>query len=207
MSQRRTRLLLLLPFVCFASCQRPEAVDPRGKSASNSSGAIAPPPLKADADALAVANSLAEEIVVARPTEGAPVQAAAAVVPSPLSQGASATLIVRVKIAPGWHIYAFGGNGGPNQPTRLELTLPEGCAAEGKWQSPASSALMGAQGMAEIYETEAIFKQPLRCASSMPIGRASIVCEVHFQACDHRRCLRPERLKLDVPIQIVSEEK
>lgn len=207
MSPHRTRLLLSLALACLASCQRPVAVDSGDEPASNSSGMIDPQP-KADADALAAeANSAAEEIVVARPTEGAPVQAAAAVAPSPSVQGASATLIVRVKIAPGWHIYAFGGNGGPNQPTRIELTLPEGCAAEGEWQSPASSVLVGAQGMAEIYETEAIFKQPLRCASSMPIGRASIVCTVHFQACDHRRCLRPERLKLDVPIQIVSEEK
>jgi DsbC/DsbD-like thiol-disulfide interchange protein len=207
MSQHRTRLLLSLAFVCLVSCQRPVAVDPGDELASNLPGVI-DRQRKADADALVVrANSTAEKIIVARPTEGAPVQAAAAVAPSPSVQGASATLIVRVKIAPGWHIYAFGGNGGPNQPTRIELTLPEGCTAEGKWQSPVTSALMGAQGLAEIYETEAIFKQPLQCASSMPTGRASIVCTIHFQACDHRHCLRPERLTLDVPIQIVSEEK
>jgi len=202
-----TRAFLWLPLVFVTSCQRPVDVDKRlesvsGPSPPNNSASLNPDP-KSSAAAAVSAN---EEIFVANPTDAAPVQGAAAIEPSRLSPGWSATLIIRLKIAPGWHLYAVEGNGGPNQPTRIEATLPTGCSATEEWESPAGSPSVTSTGGAAIYETEAVFKQSLQFESSMLLGQASIVCDVHYQACDRHRCLRPERLTLNVPIQLVSEE-
>ena len=192
MTPRWTSLWLLL--LGFASCQRPLPNDAGTESV--------PAPSQATVDPTSAA---IDRIVVAAPTDMAPVQGAAGIVPSRMSPGGSATLVVRLRIAPGWHLYAADALGGPNQPTRLETTLPAGCSAVGEWESPAAAPLVTSQGVTAIYQTEAVFRQSLQFAASIPLGETAIVCDVHYQACDARRCLRPERLTLQVPVHLVTE--
>ena len=196
MNPWRTYLSLLL--LVLAGCQPSVAVD--ASADSGGSDAVAHE-VAADMVSAAI-----ERIVVEEPTDVAPVLGAAALVPARLSPGGSATLVVRLKIAPGWHIYAAESRDGPNQPTRVDATLPEGCSAVGEWESPPAAPQVTPYGMSAIYQNEAVFRQSLRFEPSIRLGETSIRCDVRYQACDPRRCLQPVRLTLQVPVQLVTEK-
>ncbi|HZU36051.1 MAG TPA: protein-disulfide reductase DsbD N-terminal domain-containing protein [Gemmataceae bacterium] len=127
------------------------------------------------------------------PDDHHPVVASATLQPSTSHAGDTVTLIVNVKIAPGWHIYAKGSSG-PEIVTTLNLaTLPKGVTAKGEWKWPKPDA--GEEGT-KIYQGEVTFRHTFQLAADAPAGSLAIACDMGYQACNASACKPPAKLKL-----------
>jgi DsbC/DsbD-like thiol-disulfide interchange protein len=191
--------------VLVVGCQRSpgdHAGSPQNNAplaASNSSSATA-------IDAR-VGNPPANVVDATQPKDSSPVTAAADISPATIGPGDTATLSIRIRIAPGWHIYALDGGSGPNQPTQIELMLPRGISAIAEWKAPVPGAQVSPTGLVSVYSGEAVFSRLLRASEEFEPATDSINCEFRFQACDHSRCLRPQSILLTVPIHVIADKE
>src|SRR5690242_9450873 len=88
-------------------------------------------------------------ILTDEPMPTKPVVAQAALRPAADRNGSKVELVIGVRIAPGWHIYAADGPTGSGIPTALKWKLPDGIEAVGEWQYPKTSP--GTEEQTEIY--------------------------------------------------------
>lgn len=103
-------------------------------------------------------------------------------------------LVVRVKIHPGYHIYAAVGKGDAFIPTTLDFTLPAGYEKAGDLQR---SSFKGYNSTGTtIYEDKAEFRQPIRGN-----GAGTAQCTLGYQCCDAHICFPPTELKLLVEVK------
>jgi hypothetical protein len=130
-----------------------------------------------------------------------PVRLQAELSPRQIKPGAILELVVRVKTAPTWHIYAAEGSKGPGIPTALNLKLPTGIKAEGEWTNPESSRGMDGQMM---YEGTFEFHRKLRVDRDAALGSMRVVCEFSYQACDLRSCQPPTMENLEAEATITE---
>ncbi|HWB13141.1 MAG TPA: protein-disulfide reductase DsbD domain-containing protein [Pirellulales bacterium] len=142
----------------------------------------------------------ADDVEVDEPVGHKPVAAGVILAPSKLTAPDTATLLIRVKTAPGWHIYAVGQPAGTSQPTRLELSLPEGLEPDGDWVYP--EAVAG--GGNAIYEGDFSFRRRLRLTEAAQPGRLKVGCQIAYQACDPFSCRPPETLRVETAVEVVS---
>ena len=130
-----------------------------------------------------------------------PVAATAELSPSTGHPGGSLVIVIRVKLAPAWHIYDAAGSNGPGVATTLKLSLPEGIEAEGEWSYPKS--ISGADHQM-IYEGAPEFRRKLRVRPDAAAGPVSVTCELGYQACDPHLCRPPTKMELVARAQIVE---
>ncbi len=109
-------------------------------------------------------------------------------------RGDTVALSVRLQMAAFWEIHAVGDEGG-SEATRLELELPEGLKVSGPWQTPEPVSSIAPDGHA-VYSGEVVFTRLIEVTDAAPAGEHDILCRVHYQACDERRCLRPTDVEL-----------
>jgi DsbC/DsbD-like thiol-disulfide interchange protein len=138
------------------------------------------------------------------PTVSSPVTATATISKSSLSPGEEASLTINLRIYSGWHIYGLEG-AGPSQPTQIKLNLPPGITAEGDWTAAAPDTLVTPFGPASIYHTEAAFTRPINVSDAAALGKHDIGCKIAYQACDHSKCLPPQTIELNVPLEVVRK--
>ena len=114
-----------------------------------------------------------------------PVQMAAAVESLP---NGNRKIVIRVKIHPGYHIYAHVAQADPFVPTTFDIRLPDGVREVGKLQEPSGRVYNKAGTV--VYEKEAVFQQEIE-------GKATgdIVCTVRYQCCDDHICMPPTEKK------------
>src|SRR5690606_7423050 len=93
-------------------------------------------------------------LACAEPTEREPVTLNAAVV----AEGDSLAVIVKARMAPGWHIYRYVPPNMPYITTQPVLRLPDGMEASGEWTMSKPIPSQTDQGVL-IYEKEAWFVQ------------------------------------------------
>ena len=122
--------------------------------------------------------------------------------PGSASVGDVVTLTVRVRIARGWHIYGVRAGGGPAQPTKLNLTLPDEVTALGDWTAPSPEYETTALGISPVYQGEVDFSRKLKVSDSAAAGAFDVVCKVDYQACDHSKCLPPASIALTATLEI-----
>lgn len=199
-----TRSLLIAAFALLVGCDRsPSRIDPPVQTAAvaaveaGSANTIDP----IDEESSDVA------INVEQPTDAAPVMAAAALSSTDVHPGKKLSLVIRTRIAPGWHIYALGGASGPNQPTHIKLTLPTGIATGGPWEAPTPVNQMTPMGLVHVYKSDVLFSRQLSVSAAANFETDSITCKLHYQACDHTRCLRPDVVRLAVPLARIHEKE
>ena len=130
-----------------------------------------------------------------------PVVAAAELSPLRSRAGESSVIIVRVKLAPAWHIYAAEGSNGPGVSTALKLKLPEGVEADGQWSYP--KPVLGSDDQ-KIYEGMVEFRRKLRVRPDAAVGPVSVTCELGYQACDPVSCRPPTKVELVATAEIVG---
>ena len=109
-----------------------------------------------------------------------PVQLAAVVETS----GDEKTLVVKMKIHPGYHIYAVVSDKDPYIANTYDISVSEGAALAGELQKPAGR-LLNSTGTV-VYEGEQIFRQKFRGGDN-----GTVKFTVNFQACDNHSCLMP----------------
>ena len=105
-----------------------------------------------------------------------------------VSSSDSLAIIVKVAIAPGWHIYSYVPQNQPYIPIDHILQLPDDVRAVGKWQSTEPMSTANDPGVL-IYETEALFVQKeVKNAGAKP---GKISAGLYYQTCNLRQCLQP----------------
>jgi hypothetical protein len=102
-------------------------------------------------------------------------------------------ILVRGKVAKGWHLYASLPENSPYQLTELSLEMPEGIQAEGGWVLPASQPKKVGSKM-RYWTGDLIFSQ--RIHSATPIVASEIKALVDFQVCDEQMCFPPTQVEL-----------
>ena len=138
------------------------------------------------------------------PNAEQPTVAQAELSPTKIPPGGTLELILKVKVASTWHIYAVGSPQGPGVPTTLKLTLPEGVEAEGEWNCPAPVRSLGGQ---MIYEGSLEFRRRLRVAKGAAYGPIDVSCDFVFQACDPFSCQLPTKVVLTASARIVARKQ
>jgi hypothetical protein len=101
----------------------------------------------------------------------------------------SKELVVKIKIHPGYHLYANVAGGDPYIPTTLVFELPAGYALAGDLQLPPFHPFTS--NGTTIYEDEIVFRQPIRST-----GPGEVKCTVKYQCCDAHICFPPAEEEL-----------
>lgn len=96
----------------------------------------------------------------------------------------SKEVVVRMKIHPGYHTYAFVAKEDPFIVTTLDIELPKGYQKDGIMNTPGSKTFND-QGTA-IYEGELVFRQKIK-----GIGKGQVKCRIEYQCCDNHICMPP----------------
>lgn len=129
-----------------------------------------------------------------RPDEGHPVSIGAALV----TEGDSIGVIVKVELAPGWHIYDYVPPSLPYIPIDTVLKLPAGVRGVGSWIKSAPMASANDPGVL-IYEGEAVFvHKVVRGRGSGPAGGGTIQAGLYYQTCNLRQCLPPVETTIEL---------
>ncbi len=122
-----------------------------------------------------------------------PVSASASLSPANVRSGEELDIVIRVKTAATWHIYAIGKSGGPGVPATLKLTLPKGVEAKADWACP--DPIRASDGQ-KAYEGAVEFRRRLRIGADVSTGRIDVSCELGYQACTPFSCQLPTRVTL-----------
>ena len=103
--------------------------------------------------------------------------------------GGRRQIVVKIKIHPGYHIYARVAKSDPFIATEVKIDLPEGIEPVGELQRPAGRVYNQAGTM--VYEKEAVFRQEITGEAE-----ADLVCHVCYQCCDDTICMTPTEKKI-----------
>lgn len=99
-------------------------------------------------------------------------------------------LIAKVKIHPGYHIYAYVPEGEAFIETEARFLLPDGYTAAGDMQKPFGTPFTG---QIRVYEDEATFVQLIKGKASQPAK-----FEIRYQCCDSQICFPPVTKTIEV---------
>lgn len=113
-----------------------------------------------------------------------------------VNEGDSIAVIVKVSIAPGWHIYAYVPPTQPYIPIDQILYLPEGIKAIGEWKKTEPGSSSDDPGVL-IYEKEAVFIHKAVKLSPAKTG-AIIKAGLYYQTCNLRQCLPPKEITFEL---------
>jgi hypothetical protein len=113
-------------------------------------------------------------------------------------KGALITLIVRLNIADGWHVYAKVPEDAPYKPVTLQAELPKGFRWSGDWTTPHASP-GDVPGLTE-YRGDAVFLRQFYATSAA--SKALINGTVHVQACNTEKCLPAASGTFNVPLTV-----
>jgi hypothetical protein len=147
------------------------------------------------------ASNEVEQPKTEQPKTRHPVEATVEMLPATARPGERSSVVVRVKIAPPWHIYAARGSLGAGVATTLKLGLPDTVEAVGEWTYP--NAAPGPENQM-IYEGTVEFRREIRVKPDATAGPASLSCELGYQACDPVSCRPPTILKMAATFDIVA---
>ena len=100
------------------------------------------------------------------------------------SNGEEKTLTIRMKIHPGFHIYAKVSDKDPYIENTYDISLKGNGKLAGELQKP-TGRMLNTSGTV-VYENEVVLKQKFTAK-----GYGSISFTINFQACDNHACLQP----------------
>lgn len=112
-------------------------------------------------------------------------------------KGALITLVVRLKVADGWHVYAQVPQDVPYKPTKIDAQLPTGLRWSGDWQTPLATN-GDVAGLTE-YRGDVVFTRQFY---STTVGKTKIDGKVQFQVCDVQQCMPAANASFEVPVTI-----
>lgn len=101
-----------------------------------------------------------------------------------VNKGANKEVVVKVRIHPGYHIYAYVADVDPYTQTTLKINLPEGYTKVGDLKKPSFKYF--SDSGTTIYEDEILFTQEISGS-----GRGEVTCAITYQCCDTHICFPP----------------
>lgn len=93
-------------------------------------------------------------------------------------------VVVKIKVHPGYHIYAFVAAVDPYVQTGLKINLPDGYTKVGDLKKPTFKYF--SDSGTTIYEDEIMFTQEISGN-----GKGEVICAVTYQCCDTHICFPP----------------
>ena len=142
----------------------------------------------------------AGEVDVAAPTAADPVQINAVITPDAAAAADDVTLIAKVRVQPGWHVYAKVPDDQPFVPLAIGVKLSGGFLAAGELRKPKPQPYRASPGVS-VYQGDLVFSQRLGIRpEAFTRQHAKVV--VRYQACDARMCLRPEAREFETSVRI-----
>ena len=142
---------------------------------------------------------------VTEPTDVAPVSVGATVATYFHSKegnfskkGALVTLVVRLKVADGWHVYAQVPQDVPYKPIKIDAQLPDSFRWNEDWQTPLATN-GDVPGLTE-YRGDVVFTRQFY--STAAVAKAKINGNVQFQVCDVQQCMPAAKASFEVPVTI-----
>jgi hypothetical protein len=102
-------------------------------------------------------------------------------------------LIVKVKIHPGYHLYANVAASDPFIATTLDIRLPDAYQSVGAIKKPAFRPYTG--GGTNIYEDEIVFVSEITGK-----GTGEAICTIKYQCCDEHICFMPEEKEYSIKL-------
>jgi hypothetical protein len=142
------------------------------------------------------------EVQIEPLTEGKRVAVGAAFQSSKASSGQAVPLFVRIRIAPGHHIYALDEKGSNNEASAIKVNFPPtySFSLAGPWRGPEPKVVKGQR----IYEGEVLFRNQVVIGSYMAQKAHKFSIETTFQVCNEALCWPPEKVTREVTLEIVS---
>ena len=114
-------------------------------------------------------------------------------------KGALVTLVVRLKVADGWHVYAQVPQDVPYKPVTIDAQLPDGLRWNEDWQTPLATN-GDVAGLTE-YRGDVVFTRQFYSTTAV---KTKIDGDVQFQVCDVQRCMPVAKASFAVPV-IINE--
>jgi len=136
------------------------------------------------------------------PSRVEPVTAAMGFDRSSVYPGETLEILVRVRIAGGYHIYGTGSVAGPFSPATLSLELPDALTMAGDWIVPRSTVTRSGES---IYTDSVLFRRRVKVKLNALEKRLSIKGELRCQACDEELCRPPGKIALSASVAVVSK--
>jgi hypothetical protein len=124
------------------------------------------------------------------------------VFPDPVRPGREFVVSVGVRIAAGYHLQGPGPAKGPFLPTTIDLGIPEGFVAVGKWTMPAPTVTRSGE---RIYTDAITVRHRCRAPLNARAEPLSIAATLRFQACNEDVCRPPAALALATPIRVAGK--
>lgn len=189
--------LLIFPVACGSSSER---------SASEGSGANSVSEETADRKTGEIPTPAQSRprfpLPAPEPTNTNPVAASATLVKGRANDGTH-ELLVAVRIAPGWHIFATDEVGGPSASTTIEVELPDGMQQVQSWSVPDPDLdASGAGFVTRVYTGEVHFRCRLKQTANAFAEPAPIRCRLGYQACNQFSCKPFQTLTLTASIEV-----
>ncbi len=142
----------------------------------------------------------APPLSVPEPSSTNRLTAGALVWPNRARPGQPVTLFLKVRVAPGFHIYALDHSGRSTVPTKISGALPDALQPQGPWRSTppktiedGSRALMG----------DILFQRSLEASPKARPGSNEVAVELEFQLCNEAACWPPEKVHLKTILEVL----
>ncbi|PUV24630.1 hypothetical protein DCO56_14280 [Sphingobacterium athyrii] len=110
-----------------------------------------------------------------------------------VNRGQSKEIAVKVKIHPGYHIYAFVADVDPYIKTELKINLPAGYTKVGDLKKPSFKYF--SDSGTTIYDGEILFTQEISGT-----GNGEATCVIGYQCCDTHICFPPAEKEIKVDL-------
>lgn len=141
----------------------------------------------------------------AQPGPGEVVEVEAAVGSAPLVQGERARAAVEMRIAEGFHVNATPPTYDYLIATEIGVEAPDGVSVAAEHHpEPLHKTFPYAEEPLAVYEGTTLVGLEIAVADDAPIGDATLVLEVRYQACDDRACFAPTSVTARLPVTIAA---
>jgi thiol-disulfide isomerase/thioredoxin len=137
----------------------------------------------------------------------APFTISAIVEPQPISANSRAELLVRIKVAPGFHINANK----PDDDYLIATSLTPSPVHGINWEDPIYPAPVNMVGKfssrpLKVYDGEVLIKVPLVVVSSAVANEINMKAVLRLQACNSESCLPPKNIPIAAVIKLRKRE-
>ena len=147
--------------------------------------------------------------VVSTLSQGRPlVQVSALLESDAVHAGKKVRAAVGVKLPKGYHVNSNQPLDKYLIPTTLSLELPEGIALrETVYPDAINLRLEWSEKPLAVYEETFFIGVSLELGESLPLGKHLIDGRLRYQACDDKRCFRPETVDADLELKVVDKDQ
>ena len=144
------------------------------------------------------------EVSAPAPSSAHRVTAAAMISPARAFRGGKVTLLVKIRVAPGHHIYALEKSGTVSVPTSIETELPGTLRPEGPWRGPEPK--VNTDGSRTL-SGDLVFRRRFVVQDAPATQAGKLRIKVSYQVCSEEVCWPPASIPLETEFTLRPSPK